>query len=131
MPSVAMIWADGGYAGRLVGYARQLLKVLVDIVRKREGQRTFEVLPRRWVVRAHAVMDQPVPTTGARLRAAARAPRSHGAVRDGRPDGPPAGPGAGAAPVGDRQILLIDLKHVLRSLPTGPLRTWSHACAQS
>src|SRR5512144_766942 len=50
MPSVAVIWADGGYAGRLVGHARQLLKVLVDIVRKREGQRTFEVLPRRWVV---------------------------------------------------------------------------------
>ena len=45
MPSVAVIWADGGYAGRLVGYARQVLKVLVDIVRKREGQRTFEVLP--------------------------------------------------------------------------------------
>ena len=50
MPSVAVIWADGGYAGRLVGYARQVLKVIVDIVRKREGQRTFEVLPRRWVV---------------------------------------------------------------------------------
>lgn len=50
MPSVAVVWADGGYAGRLVGYARQVLKVLVDIVRKREGQRTFEVLPRRWVV---------------------------------------------------------------------------------
>src|SRR5512135_2096913 len=50
MPSVAVIWADGGYAGRLVGYARQVLKVLVDIVRKREGQRTFEVLPRRRVV---------------------------------------------------------------------------------
>ena len=47
MPSVAVIWADGGYAGRLVGYARQLLRVTVDIVRKRKGQRTFEVLPRR------------------------------------------------------------------------------------
>lgn len=50
MPSVAVIWADGGYAGRLMGYARQVLKVVVDIVRKPEGQRTFEVLPRRWVV---------------------------------------------------------------------------------
>ena len=50
MPSVAVVWADGGYAGRLVGYARQVLKVAVEIVRKREGQRTFEVLPRRWVV---------------------------------------------------------------------------------
>ena len=44
------VWADGGYAGRLVGYARELLRVTVEIVRKREGQRTFEVLPRRWVV---------------------------------------------------------------------------------
>jgi transposase len=50
MPSVAVVLADGGYAGRLVAYARQLLRVVVDIVRKREGQRTFEVLPRRWVV---------------------------------------------------------------------------------
>ena len=50
MPSVAVVWADGGYAGRLVAYARQRLRVTVDIVRKRKGQRTFEVLPRRWVV---------------------------------------------------------------------------------
>ena len=50
MPSVAAVWADGGYAGRLVAYARQVLRVSVDIVRKRPGQRTFEVLPRRWVV---------------------------------------------------------------------------------
>src|SRR5512147_1263957 len=50
MPSVAVVWADGGYAGRLVAYARELLRVTVDIVRKRKGQRTFEVLPRRWVV---------------------------------------------------------------------------------
>ncbi len=50
MPSVAVVWADGGYAGRLVAYARQVLKVTVHIVRKKEGQRTLEVLPRRWVV---------------------------------------------------------------------------------
>lgn len=50
MPSVALIWADGGYAGRLVEFARQVLRVTVEIVRKRPGQRTFEVLPRRWVV---------------------------------------------------------------------------------
>jgi transposase len=50
MPSVAVIWADGGYAGRLVAYARQLLRVTVDVLRKWVGRRTFEVLPRRWVV---------------------------------------------------------------------------------
>ena len=50
MPSIAVIWADGGYAGRLVAFAHQLLRVTVEIVRKKDGQRTFEVLPRRWVV---------------------------------------------------------------------------------
>lgn len=50
MPSVALIWADGGYAGKLVAYARQALRLVVEVVRKKEGQRGFEVLPRRWVV---------------------------------------------------------------------------------
>ena len=55
MPSVAVVWADGGYAGRLVAYARQVLKVVVDIVRKREGQRTFECCPAAgsWSARCH------------------------------------------------------------------------------
>ena len=50
MPSVATVWADGGYAGRLVGYAQKVLRVVVTIVRKQEGQVGFAVLPRRWVV---------------------------------------------------------------------------------
>jgi len=50
MPGVAVVWADGGYAGRLVAYARLVLKLTIIIVRKKEGQRTFEALPRRWVV---------------------------------------------------------------------------------
>ena len=50
MPSVALIWADGGYAGRLVAYARQVLRRTIEVVRKKPGQHTFEVLPRRWVV---------------------------------------------------------------------------------
>jgi transposase len=50
MPSIAVVWADGGYAGRCVDYARQILRITVQIVRKPPGQRTFEVLPRRWVV---------------------------------------------------------------------------------
>src|SRR5512144_1756374 len=102
MPSVAVIWADGGYAGRLLGYARQLLKVTVDIVRKREGQRTFEVLPRRWVVERTLSWISRCRRL-AHERAAARALRSHGEVGDGRPDGPPAGSRPRAAPVGARQ----------------------------
>lgn len=50
MPSIVLVWADGGYAGKLVAFARQYLRMAVEIVKKPEGQRTFEVLPRRWVV---------------------------------------------------------------------------------
>lgn len=50
MPSVAHIWADGGYAGKLVAYAAKVLRRTVEVVRKKQGQRTFEVAPRRWVV---------------------------------------------------------------------------------
>lgn len=50
MPSLALVWADGGYTGRLIGYARQVLRIAVEVVAKPEGQRGFAVLPRRWVV---------------------------------------------------------------------------------
>jgi transposase len=49
-PSIGLIWADGGYAGKLVEWARQTAELVLAIVRKPAGQRTFEVLPRRWVV---------------------------------------------------------------------------------
>lgn len=42
--------ADGGYAGKLVVWAAALLHLVVEIVRKRPGQSTFQVLPRRGVV---------------------------------------------------------------------------------
>lgn len=50
MPSIVRVWADGGYAGQLVDFARRFLDLAVEIVRKPAGQHTFEVLPRRWVV---------------------------------------------------------------------------------
>jgi putative transposase len=46
---VKPIWADGGYAGALVNWARQLWRCAVEIV-KRSELHTFRVLPRRWVV---------------------------------------------------------------------------------
>lgn len=50
MPSIALVWADGGYAGQLVAFALRYFRIAVEIVKKPAGQRTFEVLPRRWVV---------------------------------------------------------------------------------
>jgi putative transposase len=47
---IQLCWADGGYGGRLVDWAARMLQLVVEIVRKRPGQSTFEPLPRRWVV---------------------------------------------------------------------------------
>lgn len=45
-----VIWADGGYAGELVDWARRVGKWVLDIVRRDETKRYFEVLPHRWIV---------------------------------------------------------------------------------
>jgi transposase len=49
-PAVRLAWADGGYAGKLVTWAKTALKLTVEIVRRPDDLHTFQVLPRRWVV---------------------------------------------------------------------------------
>jgi transposase len=53
-PSVALVWADGGYANSidagLVHWAGQELGLLLEIVRRSDDVKGFTVLPRRWVV---------------------------------------------------------------------------------
>jgi transposase len=49
-PSVRLAWADGGYAGKLVTWAKTALKLTLEIVRRPDDLHTFKVLPRRWVV---------------------------------------------------------------------------------
>lgn len=49
-PTIRLVWADGGYAGKLVAWARTVLDVIVSVVTKPAGRRGFAVLPRRWVV---------------------------------------------------------------------------------
>ena len=51
-PSVKLAWADGGYAGKLVTWARTKLRprLTVQIVKRPGDLHTFQVLPRRWVV---------------------------------------------------------------------------------
>jgi transposase len=50
MPSLGLVFADGGYAGRLVAWTKRWLRLTLEVVRKPDGQRGFAVLPRRWVV---------------------------------------------------------------------------------
>nr|MDT0663927.1 transposase [Micromonospora sp. DSM 115978] len=44
------VFADAGFSGALVGWARDFLGTTVEVVKKNPGQKTFEALPRRWVV---------------------------------------------------------------------------------
>jgi transposase len=50
MASVTLVYADGGYQGRLVALAKSAWGIVLEIVRKPADQRGFTVLPRRWVV---------------------------------------------------------------------------------
>lgn len=54
LPSVALVWADGGYANKidtsLVVWAKQKLGLLLEIVKRSDDVKGFQVLPRRWVV---------------------------------------------------------------------------------
>jgi putative transposase len=49
-PTVHLVWADSGYAGKLLDWAETRLALTVQIVAKLAGQTTFVVLPRRWCV---------------------------------------------------------------------------------
>ena len=43
-------FADAGFAGSLIDWARDLLKTTIEVVRKPRGQKGFAVIPRRWAV---------------------------------------------------------------------------------
>ena len=48
--TIALVWADGGYAGRLVSWAAGVLRLTVTVVKRSDDTRGFVVVPRRWVV---------------------------------------------------------------------------------
>ena len=48
-PRLRLVWADGGYAGKLIGWLEDFCHWTLEIV-KRSDQKGFYVLPRRWVV---------------------------------------------------------------------------------
>ncbi len=49
-PGISLVWADGGYGGKLVEWLKGWCGWTLEIVRKLSDQAGFEVLPRRWVV---------------------------------------------------------------------------------
>ncbi|MGW1752352.1 IS5 family transposase [Streptomyces sp. NPDC002092] len=45
-----LVWADGGYTGALIDWAREKLALTVEVVKRTDDTKGFVVLPRRWVV---------------------------------------------------------------------------------
>jgi putative transposase len=45
-----IIWADGGYAGKLVLWAKRYLHWTIEIVKRSDIAKGFVLLPKRWIV---------------------------------------------------------------------------------
>ncbi len=47
---LALVWADGGYTGSLVGHCLTALALVLAVVKRSDNMRGFVVLPKRWIV---------------------------------------------------------------------------------
>jgi len=45
-----LIWADGGYAGQLIGWVLEKCGWVLEIVKRSDDVSGFVVLPKRWIV---------------------------------------------------------------------------------
>src|SRR5215510_4957061 len=50
MLRLQLIWADGGYRGKLITWVAETCRWLLQIVLRKDDVKGFHVLPRRWVV---------------------------------------------------------------------------------
>ena len=46
--SITKVFVDGGYTGKLIGWAKEMFDYDVEVV-KRNELHTFKVLPKRWI----------------------------------------------------------------------------------
>jgi putative transposase len=49
-PKLRLIWADGGYAGKLIGWVMLMCHWVLEIVKRSDTAKGWVLLPRRWVV---------------------------------------------------------------------------------
>jgi putative transposase len=49
-PKLQLIWADGGYAGKLIEWVRNACSWVLEIVKRSDTVKGWVLLPRRWVV---------------------------------------------------------------------------------
>ena len=78
--TIRLVWADGGYPGRLLIWAKDVLTLTMQIIKRIPGAAGFHVRPRIWVVEKFRVGSTST-AAAARLRNQTRPPRSHGPPR--------------------------------------------------
>jgi putative transposase len=49
-PRLQLIWADGGYAGKLIAWVQETCGWVLEIIKRSDTVKGFKLLPRRWVV---------------------------------------------------------------------------------
>ncbi len=49
-PRLRLLWADGGYRGKLVAWVWEHCRWLLQIVKRSDNVKGFQVLPKRWIV---------------------------------------------------------------------------------
>ena len=49
-PGLKLIWAGGGYAGKLIEWTKSLGGWVLEIVKRSDDLAGFAVLPKRWIV---------------------------------------------------------------------------------
>jgi putative transposase len=49
-PELQLVWADGGYRGKLIEWTRENCDWTLEIVKRTDDVAGFVVLPKRWVV---------------------------------------------------------------------------------
>ena len=50
LPRLQLVWADGGYAGKLVEWVKSECGWVLEIVKQTDDVQGFKLLPHRWVV---------------------------------------------------------------------------------
>ncbi len=49
-PDLELVWADGGYRGKLIEWTKDTCEWRLEIVKRNDNVKGFEVVPKRWVV---------------------------------------------------------------------------------
>jgi len=49
-PKLELIWADGGYTGKLVEWTKNFFNWKLEIVKRNDKLTGFHILPKRWIV---------------------------------------------------------------------------------